>query len=87
MITLMPSNFPKKKMTEKEIYSAKGEKRIARVALLAGCVHRTLSPQINEATIRLLNRHDIGVVVPKKNRMLWFFKSSYGKRRNCNRNI
>ena len=62
MITLMPSSFPKKKMIEKEIYPAKGQTRIARVALLSGCVQRTLSPQINEATIRLLNRHGVEVV-------------------------
>ena len=53
-------------MIEKEIYPAKGQTRIARVALLSGCVQRTLSPQINEATIRLLNRHGVEVVVPKK---------------------
>ena len=34
--------------------------------LLSGCVQKTLSPQINEATIRLLNRHGVEVVVPKK---------------------
>jgi len=66
MITLMPSSFPKKKMIEKEIYPTKSQTRIARVALLSGCVQRTLSPQINEATIRLLNRHGVEVVVPKK---------------------
>ena len=66
MVTLMPSNFPEKKMKEKEIYTVKNRKKIARVALLSGCVQRTLSPQINEATIRLLNRHGVEVVVPKK---------------------
>ena len=35
------------------------------MALLTGCVQKVISPQINEATIRLLNRHDIEVVVPK----------------------
>ena len=38
---------------------------MARVALLTGCVQRVISPQINEATIRILNRHNIEVVVPK----------------------
>ena len=66
MITLMPSQFPKKKLAEKEIYPVKNRKKIARVALLNGCVQKTLSPQINEATIRLLNRHGVEVVVPKK---------------------
>ena len=43
----------------------KRKKPVARVALLAGCVQQVVSPQINEATIRLLNRHNIEVVVPK----------------------
>ena len=41
------------------------KKPIARVALLTGCVQKVISPQINEATIRLLNRHGIEVIVPK----------------------
>ena len=48
------------------IYPAKKRKKpVARVALLTGCVQKVISPQINESTIRLLNRHDIEVVVPK----------------------
>ena len=38
-------------------------KSIARVALLTGCVQRVISPEINESTIRLLNRHNVEVVV------------------------
>ena len=34
--------------------------------MLTGCVQKVLSPQINESTIRLLNRHGVEVVVPKK---------------------
>ncbi|MDX1541140.1 MAG: heterodisulfide reductase-related iron-sulfur binding cluster, partial [Geminicoccaceae bacterium] len=33
--------------------------------VLAGCAQRVLAPEINEATIRLLNRQGIEVVVPK----------------------
>ena len=65
MIDLMPGKFPKKTLHKKKVYSAQKTKRIARVALLTGCVQKVLSPQINEATIRLLNRHGIEVVVPK----------------------
>ena len=66
MISLMPSKFPRKTLSKKEIYSVKNKKKpVARVALLTGCVQKVISPQINEATIRLLNRHDIEVVVPK----------------------
>ena len=66
MMKLMPSSFPKKTLKEKEIYRTKLKKPIARVALLTGCVQKELSPQINESTIRLLNRHGVEVIVPKK---------------------
>ena len=39
------------------------EKKVSRVALLTGCVQRVIAPEINEATIRLLNRHNVEVVV------------------------
>ena len=41
---------------------AEGERK-ARVALLAGCAQQVLAPQINEATIRLLTRLGVEVVV------------------------
>ncbi|GIL40264.1 glycolate oxidase subunit GlcF [Roseiterribacter gracilis] len=44
------------------VFPAQG-KRVARVALLAGCAQRVLAPSINAATIRLLNRHGVEVVV------------------------
>jgi len=62
----MPIKFPKKKLPKMRVYQAtKKKKPVARVALLTGCVQKVISPQINEATIRLLNRHGIEVVVPK----------------------
>ena len=67
MINLMPRKFPKKTLSRKQIYPAENKKKpVARVALLIGCVQKVISPQINEATIRLLNRHNIEVVVPKQ---------------------
>ena len=66
MIKLMPGKFPEKTLPKKQIYSARNKKKpVARVALLTGCVQKVISPQINEATIRLLNRHNIEVVVLK----------------------
>ena len=66
MISFMPVNFPKKKLPKKRVYPAdKRKKPVARVALLTGCVQKVLSPQINESTIRLLNRHGIEVVISK----------------------
>ena len=46
------------------VHAAEGPRR-ARVALLAGCAQQVLEPQINEATIRLLTRHGVEVVVAK----------------------
>ena len=67
MINLMPKKFPKNTLPKKKIYLPTGKKKpVARVALLTGCVQKVISPQINEATIRLLNRHRIEVVVLKK---------------------
>ena len=66
MIFFMPNKFPRKTLPKMKIYkSQKKKKPVARVALLTGCVQKVLSPQINEATIRLLNRHNVEVVVPQ----------------------
>ena len=65
MINLMPKKFPKKNLPKLKLYKVKNKKIVARVALLTGCVQKVISPQINEATIRLLNRHGIEVVIPK----------------------
>ena len=66
MISLMPISFPRKNLPKKEVYFADGKKKpVARVALLIGCVQQVIAPQINEATIRLLNRHGVEVVVIK----------------------
>jgi len=66
MISLIPKKIPRKNLPKMYIYpSIKRKKAVARVALLTGCVQSVISPQINEATIRLLNRHGIEVVVPK----------------------
>ena len=79
MMNLMPTSFPKKTIKQKEIYSASGKNKIARVALLTGCVQKEISPQINEATIRLLNRHGVEVVVPKKIRCCGSLNHHLGK--------
>ena len=47
------------------IYSPPGKAR-GRVVLLAGCVQPALRPAINAATVRLLNRLGIEVVIAKK---------------------
>ena len=65
MMKYMPNSFPVSRQENKEIYSSVG-KTYARVALLTGCVQRVISPQINDATIDILNRHGVEVIVPKK---------------------
>jgi glycolate oxidase iron-sulfur subunit len=45
-----------------QVFPAHGERR-ARVSILNGCVQTVLDPRINEATIRLLQRHGVEVVV------------------------
>jgi len=67
MINLMPIKFPKKTLSQMKVYGIEKKKKpVARVALLTGCVQKVLAPQINEASIRLLNRHNIEVVVLKE---------------------
>jgi glycolate oxidase iron-sulfur subunit len=65
-LNLMPSKIPAKKIKTQKIYFVSERKTIARVALLTGCVQRVISPEINESTIRLLNRHGVEVVVLPK---------------------
>jgi len=79
MMDLMPTFFPKKTLKEKEVYTSRSKTKIARVALLTGCVQKEISPQINEATIRILNRHGVEVVVPKKIRCCGSLAHHLGK--------
>jgi len=60
---LMPAKLPKKTLRTQKVYSVAKKKPVARVALLTGCVQRVISPEINESTIRLLNRHHVEVIV------------------------
>ncbi len=64
-LSLVPS-LPKApaKTDQPQVFPAQGTRR-GRVALLAGCVQPVLRPEINAATIRLLNRLGVEVVVPK----------------------
>src|SRR6185312_16064321 len=45
------------------VYPASGRRR-GRVALLRGCANEALAPHITQATIRVLNRHGVEVVIP-----------------------
>jgi glycolate oxidase iron-sulfur subunit len=61
MLDLAPARIPAQPL-QAETFPAAGPRR-GRVILLAGCANDLLSPQINAATIRLLTRHGIEVVV------------------------
>ncbi|SDP60581.1 glycolate oxidase subunit GlcF [Desulforhopalus singaporensis] len=48
-----------------QVFAAAGTRKY-RVSMLAGCAQQVLSPSINDATIRLLNRHHCEVVIAHK---------------------
>jgi glycolate oxidase iron-sulfur subunit len=63
MLALAPARLPPASPVDRpQVFAAEGERR-ARVALLSGCAQQVLAPEINEATIRLLTRHGVEVVV------------------------
>jgi glycolate oxidase iron-sulfur subunit len=66
MLALAPAWLPRGAADPtQEVFPASSPRR-ARVALLTGCAQRVIAPAINEATIRLLNRHGVEVVVPRQ---------------------
>jgi glycolate oxidase iron-sulfur subunit len=62
MLDLLPAHVPPAQPLP-VLIPAQGPRR-ARVALLAGCVQQVLSPEINWATVRVLARNGVEVVVP-----------------------
>ena len=62
MLALAPKSLPPAQKLG-VLYPAEGERR-GRVALLAGCAQQVLDPEINAATIRLLTRMGVEVLVP-----------------------
>lgn len=63
MLELAPREVPAA-VTLPRITPARGERR-ARVALLAGCAQQVLDPDINVATIDVLTRNGVEVIVPE----------------------
>lgn len=62
MLELVPDELPPEQSWA-EVNPAIGEKR-ARVALLTGCAQQVLDPDINTATIEVLTRNGVEVVIP-----------------------
>ena len=63
MLELAPKSVPPA-VTLPRVTPAQGERR-ARVALLAGCAQQVLDPDINVATIAVLARNGVEVIVPE----------------------
>jgi glycolate oxidase iron-sulfur subunit len=62
MLGLLPDTLPGAQPLP-AIFRAQGERR-ARVALLAGCAQQVLAPDINWATLRVLARNGVEIVIP-----------------------
>jgi len=63
MLEMAPAAFAGRSPADRpQVFPAEGPRR-KRVALLAGCAQPVLKPGINEATIRLLTRHGVEVVI------------------------
>ncbi len=80
MFALAPMRLPDAGRSARPgIHAAQGERR-ARVALLTGCAQSVLAPHINEATIRLLTRLGVEVVVTPGIRCCGALTQHMGKR-------
>ena len=64
MLELAPKRWPPRPAKETPRIAAPQDRPVARVALMSGCAHPVLRPDLNEATIRLLVRHGVTVVLP-----------------------
>jgi glycolate oxidase iron-sulfur subunit len=62
MLRLAPAKIPPRPQSGAQVFRAQGERR-GRVALLTGCAASVMTPQINAATIRVLTRHGVEVVL------------------------
>ncbi len=63
MLRLAPAALPGPSAVDRpQAFPAEGPRRM-RVALLSGCAQQVLAPEINEATVRLLTRLGVEVVV------------------------
>jgi glycolate oxidase iron-sulfur subunit len=62
MLGLLPESLPASQPLP-EVFPAQSKRR-ARVALLVGCVQQELAPEINWATLRVLARNGVEVMIP-----------------------
>jgi glycolate oxidase iron-sulfur subunit len=63
MLDLAPAELPPPSLNDRpQVFPAEGE-TVKRVALMTGCAQKALNTDINDATIRILQRHGCEVVV------------------------
>src|SRR5262245_38978378 len=63
MFALTPRSIPSPSAVDRPQVIRAQDTRRKRVALLSGCVQPVIAPEINEATVRLLTRHGVEVVI------------------------
>jgi glycolate oxidase iron-sulfur subunit len=64
MIDMIPESLPQSARLP-EIFPSEGKQR-ARVALLSGCVQQAVAPEINWATLRVLAKNGVEVLIPNE---------------------
>ncbi len=65
LVAMAPKHLPAPSTVDRpQVFAAQGQRKM-RVALLNGCAQTVLDTRINEATIRLLTRHGVEVVVTR----------------------
>jgi glycolate oxidase iron-sulfur subunit len=65
MLSLAPASVPPRSQASAgDVFPAAGQRK-KRVAILTGCAQPVLKPSINDATIRLLTRFGVEVVLPE----------------------
>lgn len=62
MIDAVPLRVPMPSPVDRPQTFAASGKKVRRVALMPGCGQQVLSPEVNEATVRVLTRHGVEVV-------------------------
>jgi glycolate oxidase iron-sulfur subunit len=89
MLSLLPDKLPARRKL-REVYPAQGPRR-ARVALLAGCAQQVLAPEINAATISVLTRCGVEVIVPRSQgccgALAWHVGAGDEARRSARKNL
>ena len=89
MLELLPAKLPANENLEAS-YPAEGKLR-ARVALLTGCAQQVLAPEINRATINVLTRNGVDVIIPQDQQccgaLAWHIGEAETARNNARANL